>query len=232
MAATLTYKGYIAELDVDLEDNFISGSVINVPNGVTFQGNTVPEAREKFQQAIEFYLDWCKENRVEAEKPYSGRILFRTSPLNHRDLVQAAKREGATSFNAWMQDHLVRRAQLVLGKIPPSAEQSLAAAGSEHHQIFTIANLAEIMKAGSAAGHALASGRTSSAEGQSASTGKLAKPKFRMRVFDTKKLLEAWASQDEPQVVKINVLSIDELHEHGKSEGEGMVLPLVPLPPK
>ncbi|MGB3205770.1 MAG: type II toxin-antitoxin system HicB family antitoxin [Crinalium sp.] len=106
----LTYKGYTAYLEVDVEAGVIFGRVLDIKDVLTFQGNNVDEARQEFHDMINDYLDWCEELRKEPDKPFSGKLPFRTTPEHHRKIFLAAKKSGK-SINAWMDKVLADAAE-------------------------------------------------------------------------------------------------------------------------
>ena len=57
----LTYKGYIARIDADLDDGIIVGRVIKTHDIIGFHGETVSEATESFHSVIDEYLEDCKQ---------------------------------------------------------------------------------------------------------------------------------------------------------------------------
>jgi predicted HicB family RNase H-like nuclease len=59
--AILNYKGFTGKLEVDLNAQIIKGHVLDSRDVVTFQGNTVNEAKQSFQDAIDDYLEICTE---------------------------------------------------------------------------------------------------------------------------------------------------------------------------
>ena len=53
---TLTYKGYIAKIDADLDDGILVGRVINTRDIIGFHGETISEVTESFHAVVEEYL--------------------------------------------------------------------------------------------------------------------------------------------------------------------------------
>ncbi|HWE64787.1 MAG TPA: type II toxin-antitoxin system HicB family antitoxin [Chloroflexota bacterium] len=102
----LEYQGYRAEVEVDLDANILFGRVIDLRTVITFQAERVDQVREAFQEAIDDYLLYCRERGKEPERPFSGRISFRTTPEIHRLIAEASASEGL-SANAWMEKVLV-----------------------------------------------------------------------------------------------------------------------------
>ena len=87
----MNYKGYIGKVEYDDENRVFTGSVINTKTVITFQGSTVDEIESEFKASVDDYLEWCLEDGVEPEKPYSGRFNVRLSPELHQQAAYGAK---------------------------------------------------------------------------------------------------------------------------------------------
>lgn len=98
----MKYKNYIARIEYDEENHVFSGSVVNTQAVITFHGESVQELEKEFATSVEEYLNWCKEDGVEPEKPYSGRFNVRFSPELHRDSVVGATMLGM-SLNSFIE---------------------------------------------------------------------------------------------------------------------------------
>ncbi|MEY2976553.1 MAG: type II toxin-antitoxin system HicB family antitoxin [Prochlorotrichaceae cyanobacterium] len=107
MSALLKYKDYSGLLEVDTDENILFGTVIDIDDVITFQGETIEEARQAFQDSVEEYLTFCAELGRNPEKPFSGKLQLRTNPELHRKLFLIAKREGV-SINTWIENTLDR----------------------------------------------------------------------------------------------------------------------------
>ncbi len=105
MAATLEYKGYVARVEVDEENDTLHGRVINITDVVNFKGGTISDLKREFANSMKEYFEFCKERGVEPEKPFSGKFVLRVSPEVHRAITIAAAREG-TSLNKWATEKL------------------------------------------------------------------------------------------------------------------------------
>ena len=101
----LSYKGFVGVVEYDDEARVFSGEVINTRTVITFQGTTVDEVEEEFHASVDDYLEWCREDGVEPEKPYSGRFNVRISPLFHSQVAIAAKKAGL-SLNSFVEKSL------------------------------------------------------------------------------------------------------------------------------
>jgi predicted HicB family RNase H-like nuclease len=109
----MTYKGYTASLEIDLEAGIIFGRVLDINDVVTFKGKTVEEARQEFHESVDDYLAFCEDLGEEPDKPFSGKLPFRTTPENHRKIFLAASKAGK-SINAWMDEVISSAADKVI----------------------------------------------------------------------------------------------------------------------
>jgi predicted HicB family RNase H-like nuclease len=118
MSTILMYKGYTGSLQIDIEANLLFGRVIDLTDVITFQGATVEEARQAFHDSVEDYLAYCAELGQEPERPFSGKLLFRTTPERHRRIFVAASHQGK-SVNAWIDEVLAEAADHAMHKRNP-----------------------------------------------------------------------------------------------------------------
>jgi predicted HicB family RNase H-like nuclease len=90
MAITMTYKGYIGKVELDEDENMLSGTVLTTRDVITFMGRSVKEVRKALKDSIEDYLAYCAEHGETPDKPYNGKILVRVEPALHAKLVAGA----------------------------------------------------------------------------------------------------------------------------------------------
>ena len=108
----MKYKGYIAQIEYSEDDNEFFGTVVNISHDrICFGGSTVNQLKKHMQEAIEGHIKNCKTLSIEPEKPFSGRITFRTTPQEHALLVEAAFKTGNRSLNEWMSKVLIHEAE-------------------------------------------------------------------------------------------------------------------------
>ncbi|HOU11803.1 MAG TPA: type II toxin-antitoxin system HicB family antitoxin [Anaerolineae bacterium] len=105
----MEYKGYIAHIQFDDEANLFHGEVINIRDVVTFQGETVDELHQAFEDSVEDYLAFCAERKEEPNRPYMGLFTVRLSPEQHRKVVIAAEKTGKP-IDRWVTEVLERAA--------------------------------------------------------------------------------------------------------------------------
>jgi predicted HicB family RNase H-like nuclease len=103
----LHYKGYAGQLEIDAESSILFGRVLDIRDVVTFKGETVAEAKQAFQDSVDDYLEFCQSLGQEPNKPFSGKLPFRTTPAHHHKIFIAATK-AEKSINAW----LYRRAEV------------------------------------------------------------------------------------------------------------------------
>jgi len=110
----LNYKGYAGDIEIDSDANVLYGRVLDIRDLVTFEGETVEEIKQAFKDSVDDYLEFCAELGKEPDKPYSGKLPFRTSPDHHR-LIHLAATKMNKSINAWMDEVLTKSAEQILG---------------------------------------------------------------------------------------------------------------------
>lgn len=101
----MKYKGYTAQIEIDETAGVLFGKVLDIKDVITFKGNTVAEFEQEFHNSVDDYLEWCAELGEEPDKPFSGKLPFRTTAERHRQIYIAAKKANK-SINAWMDDIL------------------------------------------------------------------------------------------------------------------------------
>jgi len=106
---TLKYKGFIGSIEVELEDNTLYGKVLGLDKGtlITYEGNTLAELKADFEQAVEDYIEHCKEHNQPLRKSYSGSFNIRIPSDLHARAAEKAQMEGI-SLNAFVKEALAR----------------------------------------------------------------------------------------------------------------------------
>ena len=99
---TLSYKGYIGSVAFSEQDNIFFGKIEGINGLVNFEGESVKELTEAFHEAVDDYLEYCKEEGIEPHKSYSGSLNIRISPETHSRFAILAKQAGV-SINAFIK---------------------------------------------------------------------------------------------------------------------------------
>ncbi len=106
----INYKGYTGLVELDSDAGILHGRVLDIKDVITFEGKTVDEVKTAFQDSIDDYLNFCIGIEEEPDKPFSGKLAFRTSPDHHRLIFLAATKAGK-SINGWMDEVLTQSAK-------------------------------------------------------------------------------------------------------------------------
>jgi predicted HicB family RNase H-like nuclease len=102
-AIMIKYKGYFAKVEFDDDANIFHGEVINLRDVITFEGETVKEIKQAFQDSVDDYLDFCARRGENPEKPFSGKFVVRVEPELHKKVAIEARKSGK-SLNVWVND--------------------------------------------------------------------------------------------------------------------------------
>jgi len=70
----MEYKGYYAKVEFDDDANVFHGEVVNLRDVITFEGETVREIKQAFQDSVDDYLDFLRKARGEPRKTFLGQI--------------------------------------------------------------------------------------------------------------------------------------------------------------
>lgn len=103
MNKPMTYKGYCAKIEYSGEDECLIGHIADIGHPITFQGDSVKEIRQAFEEAVDAYLDSCAEKNEEPEKPSDSRAVVHVSPALHSVLALVARHE-KKSVNSWLAE--------------------------------------------------------------------------------------------------------------------------------
>lgn len=104
---TMTRDGYVAVVSLDEEAGLFHGEIVNTRDVLTFQGRSLDELREAFNDTLDDYAAWCAERGRTPERPYSGAVTLDLGPDLHRRLSVTAARLGIT-LDAFVRDQVER----------------------------------------------------------------------------------------------------------------------------
>jgi len=106
----LEYKGYTGSIEYSPEDNLLYGKVLGINGLISFEGQTGADLENDFHQAVDAYLEDCKSNGVEPERPFKGSFNVRISPSLHQKAALLAK-ETKVSLNNFIAEAIRLRVQ-------------------------------------------------------------------------------------------------------------------------
>ena len=98
----LKYKDFYGSVDYSAADECFYGKIIGTTDLVTFEGESVDSLKMAFAEAVEDYIELCKETGKEPQKSFKGSFNIRISPELHREAATIANREGI-SLNAFVE---------------------------------------------------------------------------------------------------------------------------------
>lgn len=86
MASIMKYKGYWAEIKYSDKDECFCGTVEGLKKDIiSFEGESVKELKTDFKNAIDHYLQTCKEINVEPEQQCKGSLNVRLGVKLHNE---------------------------------------------------------------------------------------------------------------------------------------------------
>ena len=94
MKDTLLYKQFIGSVHYNDKDKTFFGKIEGIRDMVIFEGRSVAELETAFREAIDDYLQLCKEAGKEPLKSARGSFNVRLPPSLHMQALSKAAREG------------------------------------------------------------------------------------------------------------------------------------------
>lgn len=101
----LIYKGYAGSIEYSREDDIFFGKVLGIRSLISYEGKTGKDLEKDFQEAVDFYLEDCTENKREPEKPFKGSFNVRISPKLHYKAALLAHEE-QMSLNSFVEESI------------------------------------------------------------------------------------------------------------------------------
>lgn len=93
----LEYKGYKGSVEYSREDNCLMGKVQGMGKDlIAYEGQTLDELRQDFEAGIDSYIEGCRADGVEPQKPYSGKLNLRMSSELHSRVAAFVAASGTT----------------------------------------------------------------------------------------------------------------------------------------
>ena len=71
---TMSYKGYLGTVECSFEDNCLFGRLLHVNDLVNFEADSPEALHQSFEEAVDDYLETCKQLRKEPDKAFIQRI--------------------------------------------------------------------------------------------------------------------------------------------------------------
>lgn len=98
MKNTMTYKGYTGTVEYSEEDGCLWGRVIGINDIISYEGQSIAEIRQDFQETVDWYLEDCAARGKQPDKSFSGAVMVNIEPQLQARLERQAMDAGL-SFN-------------------------------------------------------------------------------------------------------------------------------------
>jgi predicted HicB family RNase H-like nuclease len=109
MKNVMEINGYKALIAFDPDTNLFRGEFIDLNGGADFYAADVKTLQREGKISLKVFLDMCREDGVEPQKSYSGKLMVRLPvELHQRAAVSAASR--GKSLNSWLADVVAQAA--------------------------------------------------------------------------------------------------------------------------
>jgi predicted HicB family RNase H-like nuclease len=89
----LEYKGYQGTVEYSAVDNCLFGKIIGINDLINYEAQDVSELKTAFIDAVNDYLETCKELGKQPDKTFKGVFNVRTTTATHRSLALLAARK-------------------------------------------------------------------------------------------------------------------------------------------
>lgn len=102
MNHNLEYKGYLGSVEYSKEDDCLYGKVIGIKGLISYEGDSLTQLKEDFQNAVDDYLAMCEKKKIQPEKAFKGSFNIRIGADLHRELALRAQTENM-SINSFIK---------------------------------------------------------------------------------------------------------------------------------
>ena len=84
MKNVLEHRGYTGTIEFSAADELFFGKINGIRDVVTFEADSVAKLRKAFKEAVEDYLETCKQIEKDPDKEFKGSFNVRVKPKIHR----------------------------------------------------------------------------------------------------------------------------------------------------
>ena len=104
MNNVMEYKGYVGSVEFSEKDGVFYGKVQGIRSLISYEGTTASGLVSDFHEAVDDYLEACKEEGSSPEIPYKGslNVRFKNSDIHRRAAVYAIMHE--QSLNSFIEE--------------------------------------------------------------------------------------------------------------------------------
>jgi predicted HicB family RNase H-like nuclease len=84
MKNMMEYKDYYGTVEYNDEDEIFYGKIAFIRALVSYEGGTVRDLKQAFQEAVDDYVELCETQGKKPEQPFKGTFNVRTGTDLHR----------------------------------------------------------------------------------------------------------------------------------------------------
>ncbi len=88
---TLKYNNFIGTFGYNEDEDILHGKIEGINDLVTFEGKSIDEIKDSFTEAVDDYIELCKEVGKDPLKSFKGTFNVRLKPVLHRKAYLYAK---------------------------------------------------------------------------------------------------------------------------------------------
>ena len=94
MKNMMEHNGYYARIEYSEEDQCFFGEIAGITDVISFEGENIDELKMAFAEAVEDYLNLCRQQGKEPQKLYKGSFNVRINPELHKRAAILAASDG------------------------------------------------------------------------------------------------------------------------------------------
>jgi predicted HicB family RNase H-like nuclease len=113
MSNTIEYNGYIGTIEYSQEDKCFFGKLDMINDLVTFEANNANDLEKNFKNAVDEYIETCKQLGREPQKAFKGVFNVRTGSELHMAAVRNALKMGI-SLNSYIKSLIEKDVKIFL----------------------------------------------------------------------------------------------------------------------
>jgi predicted HicB family RNase H-like nuclease len=115
MKNMMKYKGYYGSVNFSAEDLIFYGKLEFINALINYEGESAKEISSAFKEAVDDYLEICKQRSTQPEKPFKGSLNVRIGPERHEKALICAQELGCSSLNDFFKIALDHEFQRIAG---------------------------------------------------------------------------------------------------------------------
>ena len=107
MKNTLNYKGFLGSVSFSEEDDVLYGKIECIDDLILYEGGCVSEIKNAFKEAVDDYIEICKQSNKPLMKSFKGSFNLHVTPDLHQKAAKFAATKGI-SLNQLVQKAIER----------------------------------------------------------------------------------------------------------------------------